>query len=153
MTFETGLLLVAGILAIAGVLIVVRIITGPTILDRAVGSDMLVVLMVMALAVYTASSRTTYAAAAMLSLTGLSFMASVAVARFVSREDASGTRRPGAARSDARGDHRAAISAPGEAVLDEHAAADDAERGADSAREIGTETPLDAERSEHDDRR
>lgn len=143
MTFETGLLIVAAILALAGVLIVARIITGPTILDRAVGSDMLVVLTVMALAVYTVSTRTAYAAAPMLALTSLSFMASVVVARFVSREDTGGRGRGNATRADE------AISAPGEAVRDERAAVSDPEREADTPREIGTEKPTGEGGDEH----
>lgn len=87
MTLATGLLLVAAILTIAAIPVVHRIIVGPTILDRAVASDMLVVLLVMAMTVYAASTRSVHAGAAMLSMTALAFLSTVAIARFVARED------------------------------------------------------------------
>ncbi|WP_347041363.1 monovalent cation/H+ antiporter complex subunit F [Brachybacterium nesterenkovii] len=87
MTLSTGLLIVAAILAIAAIPVVHRIIVGPTILDRAVASDMLVVLLVMAMTVYAASARSVHAGAAMLSMTALAFLSTVAIARFVARED------------------------------------------------------------------
>lgn len=89
--FSIGLLVVAAILAVAGILIVHRAVVGPTILDRAVASDMLMVLMVMVLACYAAWSRTTYPGAAMLALTALGFLSTVALARFVAREDSAPT--------------------------------------------------------------
>lgn len=91
MTFQTGLLIAAAILALAAVPVVHRIIVGPTILDRAVASDMLTVLLVLAVGVHTAGTRSAYGVPTMLALTALAFIATVAVARFVARED----RRPG----------------------------------------------------------
>lgn len=90
MTLTTGLLIVAAILGVAAIPVVHRIVVGPTILDRAVASDMLVVLLVMAMTVYAASARSVHAGAAMLSMTALAFLSTVAIARFVAREDASG---------------------------------------------------------------
>lgn len=94
MTFELGLLIVGVILAASAVPVVYRIIVGPTILDRAVASDMLVVLTVMAFGLYAAQNRSTYAGTAMLSLTALAFLSTVAIARFVSREDPGAGGRP-----------------------------------------------------------
>lgn len=93
MTFHIGLLIVAGLLTIAALPVIHRIIVGPSILDRALASDMLVVLLVMAFAVYSADSGTTYAFSAMLALTALAFLATVAVARFVAREDTATARQ------------------------------------------------------------
>ncbi|MGP9694393.1 monovalent cation/H+ antiporter complex subunit F [Brachybacterium sp. AOP25-B2-12] len=122
MTFELGILVVAAILAVAAVPVVYRIIVGPTILDRAVASDMLVVITVMCFGLYSAFHRTTYAGTAMLSLTALAFLATVAVARFVSREDpgAGGASRP--SRQESEG--HSAVHAEGPAVGDDAAAAD-----------------------------
>jgi multicomponent Na+:H+ antiporter subunit F len=80
------LLVIAVVLAAAAIPTVYRMIIGPTILDRAVASDMLIVLVVAGMALYTASTGTEYAIAPMLGLTGLAFVATLSVARFVSRE-------------------------------------------------------------------
>lgn len=87
MTMATGILIAAVILTLAALPVVHRIIAGPTILDRAVGADMLVVLVVMGFGLYCAQTRSVYAEAAMLSLTALAFLSTVAIARFVARED------------------------------------------------------------------
>ena len=63
-------------------------IVGPTILDRAVSTDVLVVMVVMAMALHTAHTRVEWAGPAMLSLTGLAFISTVTFARFVAREAA-----------------------------------------------------------------
>jgi multicomponent Na+:H+ antiporter subunit F len=77
---------IAVILALAALPTVYRMIVGPTILDRAVASDMLIVLVVAGMALYTASTGSSYAVAPMLGLTALAFVGTLAVARFVSRE-------------------------------------------------------------------
>lgn len=138
MTFENGLLIVAVILAIAAVPVVYRIIVGPTILDRAVASDMLVVITVMSFGLYAAHNRTTYAGTAMLSLTALAFLATVAVARFVSREDpgAGGASRP--SRQGTEGHEAVHGTQRAEAV------GQDAPAGAEEPRSSGTEKPAEA---------
>ena len=68
--------------------VVYRMIVGPTILDRAVSTDVLVVMVVMAMALHTAHTRAEWAGPAMLSLTGLAFISTVTFARFVARETA-----------------------------------------------------------------
>ena len=75
-------------LAIATVLTLMRMIIGPNILDRAVGADMLLVVAVAALGIYTAWTGTSYAIPAMLALTGLGFLGTLSVARFAGREAA-----------------------------------------------------------------
>lgn len=75
------------ILMLAAIPTVYRMIVGPTVLDRAVASDMAIVLTVIAMALYTAQTRSTWAFIAMLSLTGLAFLGTVGVARFVAREE------------------------------------------------------------------
>lgn len=172
MIFSIGILVVAAILALSGLLIVHRIVVGPTILDRAIGSDMLVVLLVMVLACYAAWSRTTYAGAAMLALTGLGFLATVAVARFVAREDTTPA-APGADDADTPGGEPGArvLHGSGEAYddepgdesidneTDEHPVPDDEQLdrqeeahpvSAAEERASGTQCPL-AEDAEQDD--
>ena len=92
--FERVLLACAAVLALTMLSVVVRMIIGPTILDRAVATDMLVVLLVIAMALYTAWSGEAWAGPAMLGLTGLAFIGTVAFARFVAREDPSRERSP-----------------------------------------------------------
>lgn len=136
MTFDLGILVVAGLLAVAALPVLHRIIAGPTILDRAVASDMLVVLVVMGMAVYTAWSRTVLAGTAMLSLTALAFLSTVAVARFAAREDPAGHTaedRGGPQPDAAAGSGHDAIGGPGEAIEDA------------SAGEVGTLEPRDAD--------
>lgn len=113
MTFETGILIIAVVLALAAVPVVHRIVIGPSILDRTVASDMLVVLLVMAMALHAAYTRSTHGGVAMLSLTALAFLSSVAIARFVAREDVPGGSGGEGHQAD---DHHHAISDPGEAL-------------------------------------
>lgn len=86
--FEIALFVYGIILALTTLSIVYRMVVGPTILDRAVSTDMLVVLVVMAMALYSAQATDNWAGPAMLSLTGLAFIGTVTFARFVAREDA-----------------------------------------------------------------
>jgi multicomponent Na+:H+ antiporter subunit F len=90
MSLSVLLWIMAAGLAVAAVPVVGRMILGPTVLDRAVASDMLVVLIVGGLALYCAATGTTYAITGMLALTGLSFIGTLAVARFVSRDEPRG---------------------------------------------------------------
>jgi multicomponent Na+:H+ antiporter subunit F len=92
---DVALMVIAGILALAALPAVHRMIVGPTILDRAVASDMLIVLVVAGMALYTSATGTGYAVAPMLGLTALAFVGTLAVARFVSRDRVrSGVARP-----------------------------------------------------------
>lgn len=90
--FEIVLLVCGAVLAVTTVSVVYRMIVGPTILDRAVSTDVLVVMVVMAMALYTAHTAAGWAGPAMLSMTGLAFISTVTFARFVGREVAAGER-------------------------------------------------------------
>jgi len=79
---DIALLVLGGVLALTAIAVVVRMIIGPTILDRAVATDMLVVLLVLALALYTAHAHAAWAVPSMLTLTGLAFIGTVTFARF-----------------------------------------------------------------------
>lgn len=81
MTWAIGILLVA-----AAVLTVARIITGPSVLDRVVASDVLVSIVVCTLGAQTALVEGSSTLGLLISLSLVGFMGSVAVARFVARD-------------------------------------------------------------------
>jgi multicomponent Na+:H+ antiporter subunit F len=85
--FDIVLVIYGVILALTALSVVYRMVVGPTILDRAVSTDSLVVLVVLAMALYVASSKAAWAGPAMLGLTGLAFIGTVTFARFVAREE------------------------------------------------------------------
>ncbi|HEX5533325.1 MAG TPA: monovalent cation/H+ antiporter complex subunit F [Actinomycetales bacterium] len=89
----TVLTVAAGaVLALAGVLVVVRIVRGPTVLDRVVALDVLVSIMVCAVGLEAAVGRHSTTLPILIALSMLGFVGSVAVARFVAKErDTSGT--------------------------------------------------------------
>ncbi|MFC7375186.1 hypothetical protein ACFQRD_07925 [Brachybacterium sp. GCM10030268] len=92
--FDLILVIYGAILSLTALSVVYRMIVGPTILDRAVSTDSLVVLVVIGMAVYTAHVRAAWAGPAMLALTGLALIGTVTFARFVAREEPmQGTRR------------------------------------------------------------
>lgn len=84
--FEIMLIVYGTILSVTAIGVVYRMVVGPTILDRAVSTDSLVVLVVLGMALYTAWAKENWAGPAMLSLTGLAFVGTVTFARFLSRE-------------------------------------------------------------------
>lgn len=84
--FETVLLVSGAVMSVAALFVVYRMIVGPTILDRAISADMIVVLIVIAMALYSAHAQANWAGPAMLALTGLAFIGTVTFARFVARE-------------------------------------------------------------------
>lgn len=84
--FETVLIIYGVILSLTTLTVVYRMIVGPTILDRAVSTDSLLVLIVLGMALYTAHAQENWAGPAMLSMTGLAFIGTVTFARFVARE-------------------------------------------------------------------
>lgn len=85
--FETVLIIYGAILSLTTLSVVYRMVVGPTILDRAVATDSLLVLMVLGMALYSAHMQENWAGPAMLSMTGLAFIGTVTFARFVARED------------------------------------------------------------------
>ena len=84
--FETVLIIYGVILSLTTLTVVYRMIVGPTILDRAVSTDSLLVLVVLGMALYSAHAQENWAGPAMLSMTGLAFIGTVTFARFVARE-------------------------------------------------------------------
>ncbi|MEU4565595.1 monovalent cation/H+ antiporter complex subunit F [Micromonospora sp. NPDC023956] len=78
------------LLAVAGGLTLIRIIRGPSILDRAVATDVLLAVVVAAIATEAAYSRDATALPVLVVLAILGFVSSVSVARFA----ASGRRSP-----------------------------------------------------------
>lgn len=85
MTIVFGI--VAAMLLIAALLTMVRMMIGPNTLDRIVALDVLIALIMCGLALWIAYSHDTSSAPAIVALTLLSFIASVAVARFRVRDD------------------------------------------------------------------
>lgn len=85
--FEILLVVYGAVLALASLAVVVRMVIGPTILDRAISSDSLVTLVIMGMALHVAHSGANWAGPAMMSLAGLAFVGTVTFARFVARED------------------------------------------------------------------
>lgn len=81
MTWAIGILLVS-----AALLTVARIITGPSVLDRVVASDVLVSIVVCSLGAQTALVEGSSTLGLLISLSLVGFMGSVAVARFVARD-------------------------------------------------------------------
>lgn len=72
-----------GALTVGAALVTVRIARGPTMLDRAIALDVLVSLLVVALAVEAAVNRHTTTLPILVVLSLLAFVGSVALARFV----------------------------------------------------------------------
>lgn len=76
---------VTTLLAIAGAFTLVRIVRGPSVLDRMVATDVLLAVIVAAIATEAAYSRDTTALPVLVVLSILGFIGSVSVARFASR--------------------------------------------------------------------
>ena len=74
------------VLTISALLAIRRIIQGPTVMDRAVASDVLVSIIVCALGVEAAITRDSTTLPILISLSLVGFLASVAVARFMSHD-------------------------------------------------------------------
>ncbi|TDB74774.1 monovalent cation/H+ antiporter complex subunit F [Micromonospora sp. KC721] len=78
---------VTALLTMASGLTLVRIIRGPSILDRAVATDVLLAIIVAAIATEAAYSRDATALPVLVVLAVLGFVGSVSVARFAVRRD------------------------------------------------------------------
>ncbi|MEU5551161.1 monovalent cation/H+ antiporter complex subunit F [Micromonospora sp. NPDC047793] len=75
------------LLAVAGGLTLTRIIRGPSILDRAVATDVLLAIIVAGIAAEAAYSRDATALPVLVVLAVLGFVGSVSVARFAARRN------------------------------------------------------------------
>jgi multicomponent Na+:H+ antiporter subunit F len=89
-----ALVIAMALLAVAAVCCVVRMILGPTVLDRAVALDVLVAIGICALAVEAALNRHTTTLPVLLVLTVVGFVGSVSVARFTAGSDDIEAERP-----------------------------------------------------------
>lgn len=84
-TILTGI--AVALLAASAVLTLLRISRGPTSLDRVVGADVLVAVVIAALALEAIIDRNTTTLPVMLVLSLLGFAGSVSIARFVAERD------------------------------------------------------------------
>ena len=85
--FEMVLVVYGVIVSLTTLAVIYRMIVGPTILDRAVSTDSLVVLVAIGMALYTAHTQANWAGPALVGLTATAFIGTVTFARFVARED------------------------------------------------------------------
>lgn len=77
----------SAILAVAALLAVVRIVKGPSIVDRAVGNDVLVSTIVCMLGLQAATMRDSSTLTLLVTLSLIGFVSSVAVGRFGTHTD------------------------------------------------------------------
>lgn len=75
------------VFAVASLLIVWRIITGPSILDRAVAADVLLTLVICALGAEMAINHHTRTLPLLLIVAAIGVFGSISIARFVARRD------------------------------------------------------------------
>ena len=88
MSLLDALHLVAGTLFAAGaVLALIRIVRGPTILDRMIGSDVVLTVLILIVGAEMVFSGHTRTIPIMLVLTGTAAFGTIAVARYVSKQD------------------------------------------------------------------
>lgn len=85
--FETVMVTVIGVvLLISALLTLIRIVRGPSVLDRAVAADVMVSIIVCVLAVEAAATAHSTTLPILITLSLIGFIGSVAVARFVARD-------------------------------------------------------------------
>jgi multicomponent Na+:H+ antiporter subunit F len=78
--------MIGGLLALSALLVLVRITIGPSVLDRVVGSDTLVSIVICSLGAQAALTDGSTTLPLLISLSLVGFMGSVAVARFVAKD-------------------------------------------------------------------
>jgi multicomponent Na+:H+ antiporter subunit F len=91
---DTVLTIVVAVLLASGVLVTVRLLRGPSTLDRAVALDALVAVVMAGIGVLTAARRIPYYLPALLVLSFLGFTGSVSIARFLALRDEAGSADP-----------------------------------------------------------
>jgi multicomponent Na+:H+ antiporter subunit F len=84
----------ATLLALSALLVLIRIIRGPSVLDRTVASEVMISIMVCAFGLEAAINQNTTTLPILVSLALLGFVGSVAVARFVARDHDRGSDEP-----------------------------------------------------------
>jgi multicomponent Na+:H+ antiporter subunit F len=77
---------IGGVLAVSALLTLLRVIMGPSVLDRVVATDTLVSIVVCSLGAHIALNPGSTTLPLLISLSLVGFMGSVAVARFVARD-------------------------------------------------------------------
>ena len=82
-------LVAAVMFGIGAIAATIRIITGPSILDRALATDVLLAIAICGLGAEMAINRHTDTLVVMLVLALFAIVGSIAIARFISKEDAS----------------------------------------------------------------
>lgn len=88
MTLLTVLHLIAGaLLAVGALMAVIRIVRGPTILDRMIASDVVLTILILVVGAEMVINGHTRTIPIMLVLTGTAAFATIAVARYVSKQD------------------------------------------------------------------
>lgn len=88
MTLVDSLHLGAGVLlAVAAGLVLVRMLRGPTIIDRMIASDVLVTLVLLAVVADMVIGHHTRSLPLLLALSGTGVLGAIAVARYVSKHD------------------------------------------------------------------
>lgn len=92
---EVAALVIGGILSAAALLVVLRIIRGPTVLQRVVAMDVLVSIVVCGLGLEAAVNRHSTTLPILISLSLVGFVGAVSVARFVARDVDEATRGDG----------------------------------------------------------
>jgi multicomponent Na+:H+ antiporter subunit F len=78
-----------GILAVSAMLAVIRMVAGPTILDRMIASDVLLTTLLLVVGAEMVINHHTRTIPIMLVLAGTAAFATIAVARYVSKQDRS----------------------------------------------------------------
>ncbi|SCK56975.1 monovalent cation/H+ antiporter complex subunit F [Streptomyces sp. WMMB 322] len=91
---EAVLSIVIALLLTSGVLVTVRLVRGPSTLDRAVALDALVAVVMAGIGVLTAARQIPYYLPALLVLAFLGFTGSVSIARFLALRDEAGSEDP-----------------------------------------------------------
>jgi len=81
----------AVILGLAALLTLVRIVRGPTILDRMIASDVLYTVLLLGLGVVMLADEASRTIVIMLVLSATAFLSTIAVARYVSKQDRGAT--------------------------------------------------------------
>lgn len=90
MTIQAVLIaIIAVVFAVASVLTVIRMVRGPSILDRALASDVLLTMVLCIMGAEAAINRHTETLPVMLMIAATGVLGTVAVARFVARRDGS----------------------------------------------------------------
>jgi len=84
----------AVLLLVSAVLAVVRVVRGPTILDRMIASDVLFTILLLGLGVAMVTDPDLETLPIMLAIAATAFISTVAVARYVSKQDRDPEKHP-----------------------------------------------------------